>query len=126
MDSTTKFSSKTRFKTDVRLIRERDFKYELIKELTNRGILNSIVSKNDLQKAKSKLVELEVWDYFRAKMRLRTLYRYNLEVRSFAVFRDFIFLIIFLLTTNRPSYPILYMMEMLVSHYYGYRFGICF
>ncbi|NQY09664.1 MAG: hypothetical protein HRT71_09145 [Flavobacteriales bacterium] len=37
---------------------------ELIKELTNRGILNSIVSKNDLQKAKSKLVELEVWDYF--------------------------------------------------------------
>ncbi|UJP64904.1 hypothetical protein [Mongoliitalea daihaiensis] len=36
----------------------------LVKELTNRGIINSIVSKNDFEKAKSKLVELGIWDYF--------------------------------------------------------------
>ena len=37
---------------------------ELVKELTNRGIMNSIASKNDLERAKSKLQELEIWDYF--------------------------------------------------------------
>ena len=36
----------------------------LIKELTNRGIVNSICSKNDFQTAKKQLVKLGVWDYF--------------------------------------------------------------
>jgi FkbH-like protein len=36
----------------------------LIKALTDRGIINSIVSKNDFDKTKQKLIELEVWDYF--------------------------------------------------------------
>ncbi len=37
---------------------------ELVKELTNRGIINSIVSKNDFEQAKSKLIELGVWNLF--------------------------------------------------------------
>lgn len=36
----------------------------LIKELTNRGIINSISSKNDFAQAKEKLEELQIWDYF--------------------------------------------------------------
>ncbi|PRX13760.1 HAD-IIIC family phosphatase [Nonlabens ulvanivorans] len=36
----------------------------LIKELCDRGIMNSIVSKNDFEQAKEKLIELGVWDYF--------------------------------------------------------------
>lgn len=37
---------------------------KIIKELTNRGIINSIVSKNDFEQAKQKLIELGVWEYF--------------------------------------------------------------
>lgn len=37
---------------------------ELVKALTNRGIINSIVSKNDFETAKNKLIELAIWDYF--------------------------------------------------------------
>jgi FkbH-like protein len=37
---------------------------ELVKELTNRGIINSIVSKNDFDKVKAKLIEIGIWDYF--------------------------------------------------------------
>ena len=36
----------------------------LVKELTKRGIVNSICSKNDFDTAKNKLVELGVWDFF--------------------------------------------------------------
>lgn len=35
-----------------------------VKELTKRGIINSIASKNDYELAKAKLVEIGVWDYF--------------------------------------------------------------
>lgn len=37
---------------------------ELVKSLVNRGIMNSIVSKNDYEKAKKELKELGIWDYF--------------------------------------------------------------
>jgi len=37
---------------------------ELVKTLVDRGIMNSISSKNELTKAKAKLQELGVWDYF--------------------------------------------------------------
>src|ERR1700757_2447310 len=37
---------------------------QLVKELTDRGIINSIVSKNDFEQAKNKLIELGIWDYF--------------------------------------------------------------
>lgn len=37
---------------------------ELVKKLTDRGIVNSICSKNDYEKTKAKLEELGVWDYF--------------------------------------------------------------
>ncbi|GGF46329.1 hypothetical protein [Echinicola rosea] len=37
---------------------------ELVKKLSKRGIINSIVSKNDYDVAKQKLQELGVWDYF--------------------------------------------------------------
>lgn len=37
---------------------------ELVKILTERGIINSISSKNDLEPVKEKLQELGVWDYF--------------------------------------------------------------
>lgn len=37
---------------------------ELIQELTRRGIVNSISSKNDWEQAKKKLTELGVWDFF--------------------------------------------------------------
>ena len=36
----------------------------IVKELTNRGIMNSIVSKNTFEAAKEKLKEYGVWDYF--------------------------------------------------------------
>ncbi len=37
---------------------------DLVKQLTDRGIINSIASKNDFEAAKAKLVELGIWDYF--------------------------------------------------------------
>ncbi|RUT79872.1 hypothetical protein [Ancylomarina longa] len=37
---------------------------ELVKWLTDRGIMNSIVSKNNYEEAKIKLQEIGVWDYF--------------------------------------------------------------
>ena len=37
---------------------------KLVKDLTNRGIINSIASKNDFQKAKEKLTEHGIWEYF--------------------------------------------------------------
>lgn len=37
---------------------------ELVKRLTDRGIVNSICSKNNYEKAKAKLEELGVWEYF--------------------------------------------------------------
>lgn len=36
----------------------------IVKKLTDRGIVNSIVSKNDFEKAKNKLKEAGVWDLF--------------------------------------------------------------
>ena len=36
----------------------------LVKQLSERGIINSICSKNDFETAKAKLVEFSVWDYF--------------------------------------------------------------
>jgi len=36
----------------------------LVKELTNRGVMNSISSKNNFDKAKQKLLELNIWDCF--------------------------------------------------------------
>ncbi len=37
---------------------------EIIKELTRRGIVNSISSKNDFEAAKAKLIEMGLWEYF--------------------------------------------------------------
>lgn len=37
---------------------------EIVKELTRRGIVNSISSKNDFEPAKAKLIEAGVWEYF--------------------------------------------------------------
>ena len=37
---------------------------KLIKVLVDRGIMNSIASKNNFDEAKRKLKELEIWDYF--------------------------------------------------------------
>ncbi|GAB7087628.1 HAD-IIIC family phosphatase [Marinifilum fragile] len=37
---------------------------QLIKDLSSRGIINSIASKNDFETAKAKLLELGIWDYF--------------------------------------------------------------
>lgn len=37
---------------------------QLVRELTDRGIINSIVSKNDCEQARSELEALGVWDYF--------------------------------------------------------------
>lgn len=37
---------------------------EIVKELTRRGIVNSISSKNDIEPAKAKLIEAGVWEYF--------------------------------------------------------------
>ena len=37
---------------------------ELVKKLTQYGIVNSICSKNDFEQTKAKLEELGVWDYF--------------------------------------------------------------
>jgi FkbH-like protein len=37
---------------------------EMVRELSRRGIVNSICSKNDFERAKAKLVELDIWDYF--------------------------------------------------------------
>ncbi len=36
----------------------------ILKELTNRGIVNSIASKNDYTRAKKKLKDLGIWEYF--------------------------------------------------------------
>ena len=41
-----------------------DENIKIIKDLTDRGIVNSICSKNDFDKTKAKLEELGVWDYF--------------------------------------------------------------
>jgi FkbH-like protein len=37
---------------------------EIVKELTDRGILNSIASKNELEPVKKLLSELKIWEYF--------------------------------------------------------------
>jgi FkbH-like protein len=37
---------------------------DLVIELTRRGIMNSICSKNDFETAQTKLIEFGVWDYF--------------------------------------------------------------
>ncbi|MDR2038962.1 MAG: HAD-IIIC family phosphatase [Bacteroidales bacterium] len=37
---------------------------KIVKELTNRGIINSIVSKNNHEQVKEILTELNIWDYF--------------------------------------------------------------
>ncbi|WP_373520333.1 HAD hydrolase-like protein [Aquiflexum sp.] len=37
---------------------------EIVKKLTERGIINAIVSKNDFEMTKSKLIDLDIWDYF--------------------------------------------------------------
>ncbi|MDD1782451.1 HAD-IIIC family phosphatase [Enterovibrio sp. ZSDZ35] len=39
-------------------------KVELVKELTNRGIINSISSKNDFDKVKFELEKIGIWNYF--------------------------------------------------------------
>jgi FkbH-like protein len=36
----------------------------LVRELANRGIISSICSKNDYERSKAKLNELDIWDYF--------------------------------------------------------------
>lgn len=36
----------------------------IVKELTNRGIINSISSKNNFEQAKNALMEWDIWDYF--------------------------------------------------------------
>lgn len=36
----------------------------IVKELSRRGIVNSISSKNDFEAAKAKLIEAGIWDYF--------------------------------------------------------------
>lgn len=36
----------------------------IVKDLTDRGIINSIVSKNDFENTKQKLIELGIWDFF--------------------------------------------------------------
>ncbi len=41
-----------------------DSNIELVKTLTNRGIINSIASKNDFEKTKKVLVDLGIWEYF--------------------------------------------------------------
>ncbi|MBD8488273.1 HAD-IIIC family phosphatase [Echinicola sp. CAU 1574] len=45
-------------------IRPNEKNIELVKTLSKRGILNSIVSKNNYDQAKQKLEELGIWDYF--------------------------------------------------------------
>lgn len=37
---------------------------DIVKELTRRGFVNSISSKNDFETAKKKLTEAGIWDYF--------------------------------------------------------------
>jgi|688.fasta_scaffold484661_2 FkbH-like protein len=37
---------------------------EIIKTLTDRGIMNSVASKNDFQIAKDKLISIGIWQYF--------------------------------------------------------------
>ncbi len=46
---------------DVQLLENR---VAIIKELNKRGIVNAICSKNDPDKAKSKLEEFKIWDLF--------------------------------------------------------------
>lgn len=45
-------------------VRPIDENIAVVKELCDRGIMSSIVSKNDFDDAKKKLEELGVWDYF--------------------------------------------------------------
>ncbi|MCS3555842.1 MULTISPECIES: hypothetical protein [unclassified Sphingobacterium] len=40
------------------------FNIDLVKALTNKGIMNSIVSKNDYNLVKNELIKLGIWDYF--------------------------------------------------------------
>ncbi|MBR1753683.1 hypothetical protein IJ732_02510 [bacterium] len=40
------------------------FRMDIVKNLAMRGIMNSICSKNDFEKAKKFLQDLEIWDYF--------------------------------------------------------------
>tara|TARA_B110000240_G_C13511501_1_gene459722 strand:+ start:908 stop:2791 length:1884 start_codon:yes stop_codon:yes gene_type:complete len=40
------------------------YNIELIKKLSERGVINSIVSKNNFEEAKNKLIELGIWKYF--------------------------------------------------------------
>src|SRR3954447_17963574 len=37
---------------------------EMVKELSRRGIVNSICSKNGYEEAKAALIELGIWDHF--------------------------------------------------------------
>ncbi len=37
---------------------------DIVRELSTRGIINSISSKNEYQQTKAKLIELDIWDYF--------------------------------------------------------------
>jgi FkbH-like protein len=41
-----------------------DSNIEIVRELSLRGIVNSICSKNDFEQAKAKLVECGIWDHF--------------------------------------------------------------
>lgn len=45
-------------------ISEIKYHIDVVKELTNRGIMNSICSKNDFEQVKEKLIELDLWEYF--------------------------------------------------------------
>ncbi len=36
----------------------------IVRNLCSRGIMNSIVSKNNFEDARSKLIELGIWEYF--------------------------------------------------------------
>jgi FkbH-like protein len=41
-----------------------EYNANIIKELTNRGIINSISSKNNFEDAKKELEKMQIWDYF--------------------------------------------------------------
>ncbi|MGR5350245.1 hypothetical protein [Vibrio mediterranei] len=45
-------------------IKYNDFNHELVIKLTQRGIVNSICSKNDFEQVKSELKKRGIWDYF--------------------------------------------------------------
>lgn len=42
----------------------RDWLVNLVKQLDAKGVINSICSKNDFDRAKSELISLGIWDYF--------------------------------------------------------------